>query len=106
MHDLQSELRARERQLEQEASDRQKMLKKRGLLLEKKEEMTRKIRDLGSLPQDAFERYTGSNLTEVWSVRVGGSSAHVPLTHTHCCDSGFLSHARSCTNYSSGVKKS
>lgn len=69
-HDSQSELRARERQLEQEASDRQKMLKKRGLLLEKKEEMTRKIRDLGSLPQDAFERYTGSNLTEVWSVHL------------------------------------
>lgn len=56
----------RRRHLEHEASERQRNLKKRGQYFEKKEEMTRKIRDLGSLPQDAFERYSGKDIQEVF----------------------------------------
>ena len=61
----QAALKQREKSLEQGAGERQKMLKKRSQLLEKKEEMTRKIRDLGPLTQDAFETHNNRNLKEV-----------------------------------------
>jgi hypothetical protein len=51
--------------LDTRASQRQTMLKKRTTLLEKKEEMTRKIRDLGSLPQNAFERHGKESVKQV-----------------------------------------
>lgn len=61
---MQSELKKEEMELDSRASQRQTMLKKRTQLLEKKEEMTRKIRDLGSLPQNAFERHSKESLKQ------------------------------------------
>ena len=40
-----------------EAKELEKISSKQGLLLKKKEEAMKKIRDLGSLPSDAFDKY-------------------------------------------------
>lgn len=47
--------------INEDAKDLEKMTSKQSLLLKKKEECMRKIRELGSLPSDAFEKY--QNLT-------------------------------------------
>lgn len=46
-----------ERTLQDEAKDLEQLLNKRNLLLSKQDDCKKKIRDLGSLPSDAFERY-------------------------------------------------
>ncbi|PIK61922.1 putative structural maintenance of chromosomes protein 3 isoform X3 [Apostichopus japonicus] len=44
----------------------EKMTNKQSLLLKKKEECMRKIRELGSLPSDAFEKYTHLSLKQLF----------------------------------------
>ena len=44
-----------ERMLQDEAKDLEQLLNRRNLLLSKQEDSVKKIRDLGSLPSDAFE---------------------------------------------------
>eukprot|EP00112_Aurelia_sp_Birch-Aquarium-sp1_P006184 Seg1688.15 transcript_id=Seg1688.15/GoldUCD/mRNA.D3Y31 product="Structural maintenance of chromosomes protein 3" protein_id=Seg1688.15/GoldUCD/D3Y31 len=44
----------------------EKAANKRSLLIKKKEESMKKIRDLGSLPADAFEKYRKSNVKQLW----------------------------------------
>lgn len=46
-----------ERTLQDEAKDLEQLLNKRNLFLSKQDDCKKKIRDLGSLPSDAFERY-------------------------------------------------
>ncbi|KAK8928708.1 Structural maintenance of chromosomes protein 3 [Platanthera zijinensis] len=46
-----------ERTLQDEAKDLEQLLNKRNVFLSKQDDCKRKIRDLGSLPSDAFERY-------------------------------------------------
>lgn len=46
-----------ERTLQDEAKDLEQLLNKRNILLSKQEDCMKKIRDLGSLPSDAFETY-------------------------------------------------
>ena len=44
-----------ERMLQDEAKDLEQLLNRRNLLLSKQEDSMKKIKDLGSLPSDAFE---------------------------------------------------
>lgn len=46
----------------------EKMTNRQGMLLKKKEECMKKIRELGSLPQEAFEKYQTLSLKQVSSV--------------------------------------
>lgn len=46
----------------------EKMTNRQGMLLKKKEECMKKIRELGSLPQEAFEKYQTLSLKQVNSV--------------------------------------
>ena len=71
-HELKAKLdklRDRDRTLQdalaREAKAIEKMLNKRNLLLQRREECTRKIRDLGSLPTEAFENYQTAPLQKV-----------------------------------------
>jgi structural maintenance of chromosome 3 (chondroitin sulfate proteoglycan 6) len=52
--------------IEEEAKAMEKLANKRSLLLKKKEESMRKIRELGSLPADAFDKYQGLPLSQLW----------------------------------------
>ncbi|GLJ18306.1 hypothetical protein SUGI_0323950 [Cryptomeria japonica] len=54
-----------ERTLQDEAKDLEQLLNKRNLLQGKREEFMKKIRDLGSLPSDAFEKNKRKNLKEL-----------------------------------------
>lgn len=45
----------------------EKMTNRQGMLLKKKEECMKKIRELGSLPQEAFEKYQTLTLKQVHS---------------------------------------
>ena len=47
------------------AADLEKMTNKQSLLLKKKDDCMRKIRELGSLPQDAFEKYQNLSIKQV-----------------------------------------
>lgn len=46
----------------------EKMTNRQGMLLKKKEECMKKIRELGSLPQEAFEKYQTLTLKQVDAV--------------------------------------
>eukprot|EP00116_Pleurobrachia_bachei_P007669 sb/3467931/ len=46
----------------------EKMANKRAVKLRKKDEVMRKIRELGSLPADAFEKYQNMTLKELWKL--------------------------------------
>lgn len=46
----------------------EKMTNRQGMLLKKKEECMKKIRELGSLPQEAFEKYQTLSLKQVYLV--------------------------------------
>lgn len=48
----------------------EKMTNRQGMLLKKKEECMKKIRELGSLPQEAFEKYQTLSLKQVIKVFV------------------------------------
>ena len=48
-----------------DAKDLEKMTNKQSLLLKKKDDCMRKIRELGSLPSDAFEKYQSLSLKQV-----------------------------------------
>eukprot|EP00249_Psilotum_nudum_P021227 c28024_g1_i1 orf=174-3791(+) len=54
-----------ERTLQDEAKDLEQLLNKRNLLQAKREDLMKKIRDLGSLPSDAFEKYQKKSLKEL-----------------------------------------
>ncbi|OAE21948.1 hypothetical protein AXG93_242s1310 [Marchantia polymorpha subsp. ruderalis] len=54
-----------ERTLQDEAKDLEQLLNRRNLLQVKREDLMKKIRDLGSLPSDAFEKYQKKNLKEL-----------------------------------------
>jgi structural maintenance of chromosome 3 (chondroitin sulfate proteoglycan 6) len=45
-----------ERTLQDEAKDLEQLLNRRNILHVKREDLMKKIRDLGSLPSDAFEK--------------------------------------------------
>lgn len=52
--------------INEDAKDLEKISSKQAVLLKKKEECLKKIRDLGSLPSDAFERYQNLNLKQLF----------------------------------------
>ncbi|KAL8567919.1 hypothetical protein ACOMHN_059041 [Nucella lapillus] len=52
--------------IQEDAKDLEKMTNKQSLLLKKKEDCMRKIRDLGSLPSDAFEKYQNLSLKQLF----------------------------------------
>ncbi|KAL3222361.1 hypothetical protein MRX96_028458 [Rhipicephalus microplus] len=71
--DLQSQLehwKSQERdwqeRINDDAKDLEKMTSRQSVLLKKKEECTRKIRELGSLPADAFEKYQNLSLKQLF----------------------------------------
>lgn len=54
-----------ERTLQDEAKDLEQLLNKRNILLSKQEDCMKKIRDLGSLPSDAFDTYKRKSMKEL-----------------------------------------
>lgn len=54
-----------ERTLQDEAKDLEQLLNKRNIFLSKQDDCKKKIRDLGSLPSDAFERYKKKSMKEL-----------------------------------------
>lgn len=52
--------------INEDAKDLEKMTSKQSLLLKKKEECMRKIRELGSLPSDAFEKYQNLSFKQLF----------------------------------------
>ncbi len=52
-----------------------------------KEESMRKIRELGSLPSDAFDKYQGLTLSQVQVVM---ATACVQCIHVHCIVDGMI----------------
>ncbi|XP_070387461.1 structural maintenance of chromosomes protein 3 isoform X1 [Dermacentor andersoni] len=71
--DLQSQLehwKSQERdwqeRINDDAKDLEKMTSRQSVLLKKKEECMRKIRELGSLPADAFEKYQNLSLKQLF----------------------------------------
>eukprot|EP00850_Spirogloea_muscicola_P019286 SM000187S03903 [mRNA] locus=s187:97887:106614:- [translate_table: standard] len=56
---------AYERSVQDERKELEQLVNRRSLLLQKKDDLTRKIRDLGSLPSDAFEKYQDKTLKEL-----------------------------------------
>eukprot|EP00899_Mesostigma_viride_P022420 jgi/Mesvir1/3362/Mv04256-RA.1 len=54
-----------ERHLQDEAKEMESLLHRRNLLHQKREDLMKKIRDLGSLPSDAFEKYGDKSLKEL-----------------------------------------
>ncbi|XP_074570435.1 structural maintenance of chromosomes protein 3 [Curcuma longa] len=54
-----------ERTLQDEAKELEQLLSKRNILLSKQEDFMKKIRDLGSLPSDAFDTYKRKNIKEL-----------------------------------------
>lgn len=58
-----------ERTLQNEAKDLESLLNKRNLLLQKREDLMKKIRDLGSLPSDAFEKYQNKHLKDLQKMK-------------------------------------
>lgn len=70
----------------------EKMTNRQGMLLKKKEECMKKIRELGSLPQEAFEKYQTLTLKQVRGarfpepLRTAAQEAHgsTALAHAPC----------------------
>ncbi|GIY09337.1 structural maintenance of chromosomes protein 3 [Caerostris extrusa] len=54
------------KRINEDAKDLEKMTSKQSLLLKKKEDFTRKIRELGSLPSDAFEKYQNLSYKQLY----------------------------------------
>ncbi|XP_042430532.1 structural maintenance of chromosomes protein 3 [Zingiber officinale] len=54
-----------ERTLQDEAKELEQLLSKRNILVSKQEDFMKKIRDLGSLPSDAFDTYKKKNIKEL-----------------------------------------
>ncbi|XP_013782387.1 structural maintenance of chromosomes protein 3-like [Limulus polyphemus] len=52
--------------INEDAKDLEKMTSKQSLLLKKKEDCMRKIRELGSLPSDAFEKYQNLGMKQLF----------------------------------------
>ncbi|CAL1533668.1 unnamed protein product [Lymnaea stagnalis] len=50
----------------EDAKELDKISQKQSLLIKKKEDCMKKIRELGSLPSDAFEKYQGMNLKQLF----------------------------------------
>ncbi|KAJ7531678.1 hypothetical protein O6H91_14G053900 [Diphasiastrum complanatum] len=59
------DLRNAKDELKDEAKDLEQLLNRRNLLQVKREDIMKKIRDLGSLPSDAFEKYQRKSLKEL-----------------------------------------
>lgn len=53
------------RQLDDQTKGMEKLLNKRSVLLQKKEECTRKIRELGSLPTESLGKFKNHTLKEL-----------------------------------------
>lgn len=52
--------------LEEDSKSKEKLTSKRSSLVKKKDECVKKIRELGSLPADAFEKYQATNVKALW----------------------------------------
>ena len=57
LDDWKQKERTYQEKINDEAKELEKISSKQGLLLKKKDEAMKKIRDLGSLPSDAFDKY-------------------------------------------------
>ncbi|XP_074642175.1 structural maintenance of chromosomes protein 3-like [Tubulanus polymorphus] len=58
--------REQQERLNDDSKDLEKMTNKQSLLLKKKDECMKKIRELGSLPSDAFEKYNSLSLKQLF----------------------------------------
>ncbi|CAG8605629.1 28548_t:CDS:10, partial [Dentiscutata erythropus] len=62
---LKAEQSNRQQKLERQQKNVDKFLSKRKLLLQKKDECTKNIRELGALPEEAFEKYKNTDPTKL-----------------------------------------
>ncbi|CAG8727772.1 16984_t:CDS:2, partial [Cetraspora pellucida] len=62
---LKTEQSNRQQKLERQQKNVDKFLSKRKLLLQKKDECTKNIRELGALPEEAFEKYKNTDPTKL-----------------------------------------
>ncbi|KAF0478114.1 structural maintenance of chromosome protein 3 [Gigaspora margarita] len=62
---LKAEQSSRQQKLERQQKNVDKFLSKRKLLLQKKDECTKNIRELGALPEEAFEKYKSTDPTKL-----------------------------------------
>lgn len=62
----------------------EKMTNRQGMLLKKKEECMKKIRELGSLPQEAFEKYQTLTLKQVHLPTPTHTRSHTVLNDVIC----------------------
>lgn len=60
------------------------MTNRQGMLLKKKEECMKKIRELGSLPQEAFEKYQTLTLKQVRLATHTHTHSHTVLNDVIC----------------------
>jgi len=67
LDDWKQKERSYQERINDEAKELEKISSKQGLLLKKKEEAMKKIRDLGSLPSDAFDKYQNTSLKQLFS---------------------------------------
>jgi len=71
-----------ERQLSSETQDMERILNRRALLVQKKEDCMRKIRDLGSLPS-GFERYSKKSTSELMKLLEKANSKLKKFSHVN-----------------------
>ncbi|XP_064600089.1 structural maintenance of chromosomes protein 3-like [Liolophura sinensis] len=66
MEQWKAQEREHQEKINDDAKDLEKMTNKQSLLLKKKDECMRKIRELGSLPNDAFEKYQNLSIKQLF----------------------------------------
>lgn len=66
LDDAKKEERSQQDKLDEEAKELEKMSNKQSMLIKKRDECMRKIRELGSLPSDAFEKYQGFGIKQLF----------------------------------------
>ncbi|XP_039261631.1 structural maintenance of chromosomes protein 3-like [Styela clava] len=65
VEDLRSKEREMREKITDDARELEKVTNKQSMLIKKKDESMRKIRDLGSLPQDSFDKYQGLSVRQL-----------------------------------------
>jgi len=66
LEEAKREERAQQERLDEEAKELEKMSNKQSMLMKKRDECTKKIRELGSLPSEAFEKYQSFGIKQLF----------------------------------------
>mmetsp|Transcript_30826 Transcript_30826/g.67303 ORF Transcript_30826/g.67303 Transcript_30826/m.67303 type:complete len:1195 (-) Transcript_30826:298-3882(-) len=74
---------AEEQLLQEEAKEMEQLMGKRNLLLQKREDLQKKIRELGSLPSNAFDKYKGKAAKELHRMLQQCNEAFKKFSHVN-----------------------